>query len=194
MKRLHLNKISSALVFALMLSASLTMISCSESSEDPIPANNNNDPDQMIPDEVGEAAPDFSLTALDGSTVKRSDFEDKVVVLFFMGSSCSLCRAVAPSVESELFETYKGNTSFALLGLDTWDGTNSALQSFKNTTGVTFPLLLDASAVAADYETTYDRLVVIDKNGNVAHKGTRATTNDIATVKTMVQELLNDGM
>ena len=154
--------------------------------------NDDNDPDQMA-NNGGGSAPSFELTALNGTTVESADFEDKVVVLFFLGSSCSLCKAAAPSVESELFAAYSGNADFALLGLDTWDGNNSALQSFKNTTDVTFPLLLMASGVAKDYETTYDRLVVIDKNGNIAHKGTRATTNDITTVKGLVKDLL-DGM
>ena len=146
----------------------------------------------MDDDKSGEAAPGFELTALNGSKIKLSDYENKVLVLFFLGSSCPLCKAAAPSVEKELKEAYAGNTDYVILGLDTWDGNNSAVQSFKDVTKVTFPLLLNASAVAKDYDTTYDRLVVISKTGNIAHSGTRATTNDISTVKTKVDELLND--
>ena len=194
MKPLPLNKITNPLVFGILFAASCLFVSCSSSNDDPSPNNDpNNDPDQMMDDGTSDSAPNFELSALNGSTVKLSDFENKVVVLFFLGSSCSLCKAVAPSVESELYAAFNGNTEFALLGLDTWDGNNSALQSFKDLTDVTFPLLLKASGVAKNYETTYDRLVVIDKKGKIAHKGSRATTNDLATVKSKVEQLL-DGM
>ncbi len=83
MKRLPLNNFGSALVFGLLLFTSLTMVSCSESTDDPMP-NNDNDPDQMANNGSGDAAPSFELTALNGNTVKSSDFEDKVVVLFFL--------------------------------------------------------------------------------------------------------------
>jgi 2-keto-3-deoxy-galactonokinase len=52
--------------------------------------------------------------------------------------------------------------------------------------------LLNASAVATDYGTTYDRLVVIDKDGNVAFKGNRGAGNDVATVKEKVEEILGN--
>ena len=48
------------------------------------------------------------------------------------------------------------------LGLDVWDGNSSSVDAFETVTEVSFPLLLNASSVARDYETTYDRIVVID--------------------------------
>lgn len=166
-------------------------VSCGSPDEDPIPNNNQNN-DQMTDDEVGEAAPDFELMALDGSTIKLSDYENKVVVLFFLGNNCPYCKAVAPDVEKDLHADYAGKTDYVILGLDTWDGNSSSLKSFKDNTGVTFPLLLEASGVANDYGTTYDRLVVIDKQGKIAHNGTRATTNDLSTVKSKVDDLLDN--
>jgi len=178
---------SAAIIFSCLF------LSCSNPDDDLVPDDNqNNDQDQMDDDKSGKAAPEFELTALSGSKIKLSDYKDKVVVLFFLGSSCPLCKAAAPSVEKELKEAYAGNADYVILGLDTWDGNNSAMQSFKDVTKVTFPLLLNASAVAKDYDTTYDRLVVINKTGNISHSGTRATTNDISTVKTKVDELLKD--
>jgi len=56
---------------------------------------------------------------------------------------------------------------------------------------VTYPLLLNASSVVADYNTTYDRLVLIDKAKKIAFSGTQAASGDIQTVKYKIDELLN---
>ena len=135
-------------------------------------------------------APDFSLTSSDGNQVKLSDFAGKVVVVFFFGNSCPSCKAAAPSIQSKLAAPYSSNSNYQILGLDQWDGNSASVQSFKTTTGVSFPLLLTASSVAANYKTTYDRLVVIDKSGNIVFSGKQGASSDIDAVKAKVDELL----
>lgn len=135
-------------------------------------------------------APDFTLNSLDNGQVKLANYSGKVVVLFFLGSTCPNCISAAPSIQSKLAVPYASNSNYAILGLDQWDGNTSAVQSFKTTTGVSFPLLLIASPVATSYKTTYDRLVVIDKSGNIAFSGTRGAAADVDVVKAKVDELL----
>lgn len=135
-------------------------------------------------------APTFELKALSGETVKLSDYKNKVVVLFFFGNTCPSCKTVAPDLESMLQKVYGANSSFALLGLDQWDGNTNLVQSFKTSTNVTFPLLLNASPVAKLYSSTYDRIVVIDKAGKIAFNGKQLAVNDLNTVKTTVANLL----
>jgi peroxiredoxin len=135
-------------------------------------------------------APDFTLKSLSGSDVKLSNYSNKVVVLFFFGNGCPSCKAAAPSVESMLVTPYSSRTDYVVLGLDQWNGNAASVEAFKVSTGVTFPLLLNASGVAADYKTTFDRMVVIDKAGNIAFTGKKAVSSDITDVKTKVDELL----
>ncbi len=175
------------LSLGLFLVFSLIMASCS-SENDVTP---NSDPDNMTDNNSGGLAKNFTLKSLDGSSVKLTDFNRKVVVLYFLGNNCPYCKAVGPDLEKELNKNYSGKADYAILGLDVWDGNASTVQSFKDVTGISFPLLLNASGVGRDYDLTYDRLVVIDKDGRIAHKGTRAATNDIATVKSKVNELLD---
>ena len=61
--------------------------------------------------------------------------------------------------------------------------------SFKNATKVSFPLLLGASGVAADYKTTYDRLVLVDKEGFIAFSGSRLAASELQSVKNKLDEL-----
>ncbi|HSM46166.1 MAG TPA: hypothetical protein VK872_00005 [Draconibacterium sp.] len=56
---------------------------------------------------------------------------------------------------------------------------------------MTFPLLLNASGVAAEYKTTYDRIVIIDKAGSIAFSGNQLVSQDLAAAKAKVTELLS---
>ncbi len=146
--------------------------------------------DDMMPLTDGDA-PDFSLNSLNGTQVMLSEFNNKVVVLFFFGNTCPSCKAAAPSVQSNLVTPFASRSDYQILGLDQWDGNQASVQSFKTITGVTFPLLLNASPVAALYKTTYDRLLVIDKNGSIAFSGSQSASLDIAAVKQKVEMLLS---
>jgi hypothetical protein len=78
-----------------------------------------------------------------------------------------------------------------VLGLDQWNGNTASVQAFKTATNVTFPLLLNASGVAAEYKTTYDRIVIIDKAGSIAFSGNQLVSQDLAAAKAKVTELLS---
>lgn len=139
---------------------------------------------------TGTVAPSFELKSLTGSTVKLSDFKNKVVVLFFFGNACPSCKAAAPDIQTMLQGTFGSNASFMLLGLDQWDGNAASVESFMKSTGVTFPLLLMASPTAKAYSTTYDRIVVIDKNGNIMFDGKQGAGSDLAAAKAKIEMLL----
>lgn len=47
--------------------------------------------EKAAPVEIGKAAPDFSLTDLDGKTVKLADFKGKLVVLEWFSPKCPMC-------------------------------------------------------------------------------------------------------
>ena len=150
-------------------------------------------PDNQTPKEEEDnlpIAPAFELQNLDGQSVKLSDFKDKVVVLFFFGNNCPSCKNIGPKIESDLNKVHGSNSSFAILGLDQWDGNTASVNSFKSVTGITFPLLQKASATAKAYESTYDRLVVINKKGKIAFRGSRLASSDLADVKALVENLL----
>lgn len=148
------------------------------------------DPDNEDPDDSGLAsAPDFSLMSVDGGIVNLANFEGKPLVIFFFGSTCPLCIASAPSVESNITKAYE-TSDISIIGIDTWDGTGAAVTNFRNSTGVTFDLLLDGSGVQSDYSTTYDRLFVINGEGKIVHKGTTSASNDVGEVVKVINALL----
>lgn len=199
MKKLNLkNLFVSKLYYAIAFIMVLTVVACGSGDDDiddfttPTGNDNSSGVTGSGSTDALETAAEFSLTSLAGSTVKLSDYGNKVVVLFFFGSSCPSCKAVAPSVESDLVTPFSSRTDYQVLGLDQWNGNSNAVQAFKTSTNVTFPLLLNASGVAATYNTTYDRFVVINKSGKIVFSGKQIASSDLATVKSKVTELLNN--
>jgi peroxiredoxin len=167
----------------------ITLLAVSCSSKDDT-SGNPADPDPNQSNDTAENAPDFSLTDLSGATVKLDDFNSKVLVMFFFGNGCPTCKTAGSQIQSQLADAYKTNSDFAIIGLDVWNGNSNAVSNFKNTTGIDFPLLLNASATATSYKTSYDRLIVVDKIGKIRFKGKQLASSDLANAIDAVKTYL----
>lgn len=165
----------------------------SSSPSTPISQTPNVTPDPNSPPvgtvEIKNDVVNFSLTSDANKKVNLADYRDNVVVLFFFGNGCSSCKAASPSIEKSFVKNYLGK-KVQVIGLDTWDGNLASVESFKNTSSLSFPLLLEASSVAKTLETTYDRLMIIDKKGVVRFKGNQLARNDLSNAVKIVDEFL----
>lgn len=141
---------------------------------------------------VGELGPNFQVTTLTGESFKLSDQKGSVVFIFLFGNTCPSCKTIGPTVESEIYQAYKNDPGFVAIGLDTWDSSSgeSSVTGFKVSTGITFPLGLKAGKVATAYTTTFDRFLVIDRDGILAHKGGTAASNDVDNAKAVIEQSL----
>ncbi|MGQ1787278.1 peroxiredoxin family protein [Saccharicrinis sp. GN24d3] len=189
----------SRLLISVFVISSLAFYACDDgnnpmSDSNTNPTDNNNDGDMNDDGSNNNGAtlaPDFSLQNLNDETVTLSAYKGKVVVLFFFGNTCPSCIASAPSVQSKLANAYSANGNVIIVGIDQWDGTKASVEGFKNSTGVDFPLLLKGSSVASKFETTYDRLIVVDKEGYIRFKGSRGAGSDADSAKSTVETYLN---
>lgn len=201
-KVLH-KSIADVFIFSIFIFSVFT--SCQSSDIDPVSGQNNNnsntsdnsgdtsgDDTGNMDEDVGGIAPAFTLLSTYGDSVSLADYKGNVIVLFFLGNACPSCKSVAPSVERDLNGAYDTYSQYTILGLDQWDGNKDELNAFRETTHVTFPLLLMASGVASEYGTTYDRLVVVDQEGKIAFKGRSTTYNDLDDVKDLINTLLSN--
>ena len=134
---------------------------------------------------VNDQAPDFTLDAIDGSNFTLSQQNDKVVFMFFFGWNCFHCKANGPNTQSDIYEQYKNNDDFVAIGVETWDGNASGTQGFINITGIKYPVLLYGSSLLTKYKTTYDRIIIVDKQGIIQYK-----SNDVAN-KSVTAEASN---
>lgn len=128
--------------------------------------------------ETGDAAPDFTLTAADGSTVSLADYRgQKVIVYFYPKASTPGCTTQACDFRDSLASLQ--GAGYQVLGVS--PDPVSALSRFTESEGLTFPLLSDEDhAVAESYgawgeKKNYGRVseglirstVVIDEDGKV---------------------------
>ncbi len=76
-----------------------------------------------------------------------------------------------------------------MLGLDLWGGSQSQVEGFRASGGITFPMLLNASR--NDATASYENFVVIGPNGTVALPATgNLRSSSVDRVKAKVNELL----
>lgn len=135
-------------------------------------------------------APVFNLLNTSGDTVKSSTYIGKVLVIFFFGNTCPFCIAVGPKLQTEIANVYHANPNFRIIGIDAWDGNLASVKSFQTNTSISFPLCLNGGKVADDYDTTYDRIVIVDTNNNIVYRGSQRVASDINNVKLKLESLL----
>ncbi|HYZ16365.1 MAG TPA: TlpA disulfide reductase family protein [Candidatus Acidoferrum sp.] len=113
---------------------------------------------------VGETAPDFTLTTIDGKRVRLSDYRGKVLVINVWGSWCPPCRIETPDLVAEATAN-AGRVAF--LGVDTTESA-SVVRAFAVAKAIPYPQVATStsSAFARDYDVrSYPTTFVIDARG-----------------------------
>lgn len=87
---------------------------------------------------VGNAAPDFELTSLEGETVRLSQFRGQPVLLSFGASWCPDCRASVPLSQG----LHEGHPELVVLLVDGKESPD-VVRQFVDEFGITYPILLD---------------------------------------------------
>ena len=118
------------IVILLLLSCALA--ACSEPSA-PAPSGG--------PPVVGQAAPDFTLTGLDGKSYSLAALRGKVVIVNFWATWCPPCRAEMPSMEQLYREL--GDEGLVMLAVNIEKDGRQTLPKFLAATPHSFPILLD---------------------------------------------------
>ncbi len=146
----------------------------------------------IIAQNVGEPAPDFSFNDYNDNEFKLSDHSGKVVFIFTFGNSCPSCLGFGNETETKINDVYGGREDFVAVGADFWNSSssNTSVSVFAEQTGIEYPLLVKAGDMADLYNTTYDRLLVIDKEGILRHKGNTVGSADIDNAITVIDEYL----
>jgi peroxiredoxin len=142
--------------------------------------------------DTGDPAPDFTCTVLTGEEISLSQYADKVVFLYTFGNGCGTCYASGFSTEVEVNQIFGANEDFQAIGMDLWDATSSTatVDHFKQVTGISYPLCLKAGIIASLYQTTIDRIFVVDQAGILRFRGTTNTENELDQAVSVINSLL----
>lgn len=122
---------------------------------------------------VGEAAPDFKLTTLDGKPVALADFKGKKpLMLIFWASWCPACKKEIPQV-NRLAADF-GPKGLAVLGVNVGVNDSAAkAMAYRDKYGLDYPVAFDeGSKVTRAFGVAGTPTVVIaDKSGIVRYRG-----------------------
>ncbi len=137
----------------------------------------------------GILATDFSLTDLDATNFKLSDFRGKVVVINFMATWCSACTSQMPNYGT-IHERYGDAITLMTIDIDP-RGSEETLRNYsKELPYATWIWARDTANLGALYEVEYiPKTVLIDPDGYIRFEHIGVT--DPSTFITEIEELLS---
>jgi len=142
---------------------------------------------------IGQQVPDFSMTTIEGKTLRMADLKGKVAMLQFTASWCSVCRKEMPHIESDIWKKYRNNPNFALFGIDL-DEPKDIVEKFAKEIPVTYPLALDPKGGIfyqfAEQKAGVTRNVIIDKSGKIVYMTRLYKDEEFQEMKKVIADLL----
>ena len=142
---------------------------------------------------IGQAAPDFILTDMDGQAMKMADLRGKVVLIDFWATWCGPCKKAMPEVQV-LHEIYP-EQDLVILGINSWERQADQVKPFLEENKITYRILLDSNnEVIGQYGVVgIPTLFLIDKKGTIRYSFQGAQTSNQA-LQQALEELLNESI
>lgn len=123
--------------------------------------------------EVGQIAPDFTLTDIDGKTFSLSDYRGKVVVIDLMATWCPPCIEQMPHLKN-VHHNYGDGVMIMSIDVDPTE-TDEIIRQFKIRYGDEW-IFASGPNVGITYEVIYiPTTYIIDRRGRIAYKSVGVT-------------------
>ncbi|HKY29613.1 MAG TPA: TlpA disulfide reductase family protein [Pyrinomonadaceae bacterium] len=164
-----MSKVKLGIWITVVLCVGVVFVGCSSKGIDPDlkPAATN---ETKVGTEVGNSAPDFRLTKIDGSQISLADLKGRPAVLIFWTAWCPICKEEAPLFNA-LAEKYEPR-GVHVLGINIQDSV-ARTEGGINDFGIRYRVARDADAsVARRYRVTgTPTIVLLDRQGVVHYFG-----------------------
>jgi peroxiredoxin len=119
---------------------------------------------------MGQTAPNFTLTSIDGQPTSLADYSGKVVLVNFWATWCPSCITEMPDYE-QVYRRY-GQDNFVVLGVNFQEAPDKVDQ-YANGLGLTFPVLLDTDGdvTSSQYQVIgMPASIIVDRQGNIFYR------------------------
>jgi peroxiredoxin len=136
---------------------------------------------------VGDKAPDFTLSTLDGGQIRLTDLKGKTVVLVFWTTECGACIYQMPFLE-EAHDELGNDAEF--ININMGESSYQVRQSVDSH-GFNLPVALDSdSSVSEAYNIIYTPTnIIIDGDGviNYIRKGAFTSATEILNILSVIE-------
>jgi len=113
-------------------------------------------------------APQFTLTDVNGRTVRLSDYHGKVVLINFWATWCPPCRAEMPDLVR--LQREHGKEGLQIIGITYPPEKKTRVRTFARSVKVNYPIILGTRQIKARFSSdeTLPLTVVINRDGKVS--------------------------
>ena len=127
-------------------------------------------PAPATPRVEGQAAPDFSVTTLDGTTLSLAGLKGKVIVVNFWATWCPPCRTEIPAIAG--FYAAHRSEGLEIIGLSADRMTANELKPYIAALKINYPVAMATAKLIRDFAPgdSIPTTFVIDKQGKIRDK------------------------
>ena len=140
---------------------------------------------------VGDKAPSFSCTTIDGKTFDLSKLSGKIVMINFFATWCGPCQAELPVLQKNIWDKYKNNPSFRLIILGR-EHSEKEVSDFVKTKNFTMPFAPDPDRnIYKLYATQFiPRNVIVGKDGRILFQSMGYTEEEFKKIEELLKKEL----
>lgn len=118
---------------------------------------------------VGDKAPAFKCTTLDGKLIDSKELKGKVIWVNFFATWCPPCRKELPVLQENVYKRYKDNKDFVLVVLGREEDAEKLRKFAKdNNFDLPFASDMDREIFGLYAKESIPRNVIIDKEGKIS--------------------------
>ena len=140
---------------------------------------------------VGDPAPDFALTDVDGSTLSMVGSKGKVVIINFFATWCGPCQLELPYIE-QIWADNRDRINFRLLVIGREETINS-VRDFRSKKGFSFPIAADPDrrVYSLFAKELIPRTIIISPQGKVVYSKAGFDEQELRELRSILREQTN---
>jgi peroxiredoxin len=139
---------------------------------------------------VGEPAPTFTVTTVDGNLLRSADLRGRVVLLNFFATWCGSCQKELPYLQT-IWNEFRDDSDFQMIAVSR-EESNETIRAFKSEHGFTFPMAPDPdNSVYSQFASQFiPRTYLISRDGTIIYQCTGYHEEELSRLRTLVRKEL----
>ncbi len=140
---------------------------------------------------IGDKAPVFTCTTIDGRLIDIGKLQGKIVMINFFATWCGPCNLELPVLQKNIWDKYKANDNFELIILGRQHN-ETEVRNFVKSKKFTMPFAPDPNReVFGLYATQFiPRNVIIGKDGRIIFQSIGYTPEEFKKIEDLLVEKL----